>query len=212
MQCSIGFNSCYHLTDVPAFVSGKYLVYFDPHCTNLDVSAANPGVRADFCASELLQRFPDQCRPFLGFGCTMAEPFQGTLFRFALRTPSQAKNSRLSSQVWLSCSLSPSAESGIFTRIWTYMSTCLAINLYVAKKIFCVWYISACDIDLTTCLQNTLPMLCLLCTLLQLANRPCLPVVADVRCREGQRNAERSAGRGRSNNAVPQVSGKARDP
>lgn len=28
----IGFNSCYHLTDLPCFVSGAHLVMFDPHC------------------------------------------------------------------------------------------------------------------------------------------------------------------------------------
>jgi sacsin len=27
----IGFNSVYHLTDLPCFISGRYIVYFDPH-------------------------------------------------------------------------------------------------------------------------------------------------------------------------------------
>jgi sacsin len=31
----VGFNSCYHLTDLPSFVSGRHLVIFDPHCENL---------------------------------------------------------------------------------------------------------------------------------------------------------------------------------
>lgn len=40
----IGFNSCYHLTDLPSFVSASHLVFFDPHVKHLpDVSAANPG-------------------------------------------------------------------------------------------------------------------------------------------------------------------------
>jgi sacsin len=28
----LGFSSTYHLTDTPTFVSGEYLVIFDPHC------------------------------------------------------------------------------------------------------------------------------------------------------------------------------------
>ena len=97
----IGFNSCYHLTDVPAFITGRSLVFFDPHLEILPVGAMNPGIKIDSCNSDALQKFPDTCRPFLGFGCTMEEPYSGTLFRFALRSPEQAKKSRLSTQVRL---------------------------------------------------------------------------------------------------------------
>ena len=31
----LGFNAVYHFTDLPSFVSGEYLVYFDPHTTFL---------------------------------------------------------------------------------------------------------------------------------------------------------------------------------
>lgn len=30
-QFGLGFNSCYHVTDVPSFVTGRHLVVFDPH-------------------------------------------------------------------------------------------------------------------------------------------------------------------------------------
>ncbi|KAL6760936.1 hypothetical protein V8C86DRAFT_1785830, partial [Haematococcus lacustris] len=40
----LGFNSVYHLTDVPGFVSGEYLVLFDPHAKYLPgISPAQPG-------------------------------------------------------------------------------------------------------------------------------------------------------------------------
>ena len=40
----IGFNSVYHLTEVPQFVSGRNVVWFDPHATSLPgVNPANPG-------------------------------------------------------------------------------------------------------------------------------------------------------------------------
>ena len=31
----LGFNSVYHLTDVPSFVSGEHLVFFDPNMTHI---------------------------------------------------------------------------------------------------------------------------------------------------------------------------------
>ena len=100
--CRIGFNSCYHLTDVPSFVSGSTIVYFDPHCTNLPVSASNPGMRADFTRADLLNKYPDQCRTFLVFGCNMRDAFPGTIFRLPLRIAQLAEKSRLSQQVSLS--------------------------------------------------------------------------------------------------------------
>ena len=41
----VGFNSVYHLTDVPSFVSGRHVVYFDPHATFL------PNVSSSMSAS-----------------------------------------------------------------------------------------------------------------------------------------------------------------
>lgn len=40
----LGFNAVYHLTDVPSFVSGEYVVLFDPHARYLPgASLAQPG-------------------------------------------------------------------------------------------------------------------------------------------------------------------------
>jgi sacsin len=97
--CRIGFNSCYHLTDVPSFVSGSNLVYFDPHCSNLPVNASDPGLKCDFTVS-MLQQYPDQCQPFMAFGCNMKDAYPGTLFRLPLRTPQMAQQSNLSKQVY----------------------------------------------------------------------------------------------------------------
>jgi len=61
----VGFNSCYHLSDVISFVSGRHLVIFDPHCTALPaVSAADPGKRIDFVASRVAEAAPDQFAPY----------------------------------------------------------------------------------------------------------------------------------------------------
>ena len=61
----MGFNSCYHLTDVVSFVSGRSLAIFDPHCTALpSVTAAEPGKRIDFVATSIVDEFPDQFAPY----------------------------------------------------------------------------------------------------------------------------------------------------
>ena len=75
------------------------MVYFDPHCTNLPVSAINPGMRADFTQADLLNNYPDQCKTFQVFGCNMKDAFPGTIFRLPLRTQQLAERSRLSKQV-----------------------------------------------------------------------------------------------------------------
>ena len=97
----LGFNSVYHLTDVPAFVSGEYLVTFDPHAVNLPgTSAAHPGLKINFSQTggRLARQFPDQFAPLLRFGNTMTVPFNGTLFRFPLRTPDTAARSDIKNE------------------------------------------------------------------------------------------------------------------
>jgi sacsin len=48
-HAGVGFNSVYHLTEVPTFVSGPYIVMFDPQARYLpNINPANPGkVRKD---------------------------------------------------------------------------------------------------------------------------------------------------------------------
>jgi sacsin len=100
----IGFNSVYHLTDVPSFASGTRVIWFDPQARFLPgVNPANPGKMIDFAKhAALLQRYPDQFAPLRAFGCEQAlasgREYRGTLFRFALRTEAQAAASKLSRQ------------------------------------------------------------------------------------------------------------------
>ena len=47
----VGFNSVYHLTDVPSFVSGNHIVWFDPHMRHLNQDrGAEPGACVCTCA------------------------------------------------------------------------------------------------------------------------------------------------------------------
>lgn len=98
---SPGFNSTYHVTDIPSFVSGTKLVYFDPHVKHLPrMSAANPGKIIDFMhpkGQEMVASFPAQFEPYMAFGNTFKKAFNGTLFRLPLRTLPQAAVSRICS-------------------------------------------------------------------------------------------------------------------
>ncbi|CAI5741170.1 unnamed protein product [Peronospora destructor] len=94
----VGFNSVYHVTDLPTFVSGSQLVFFDPQACHLpNVNPSNPGKMIDYITrSDFVNKFPDQLSPFQCFGCNFTEPFSGTIFRLALRTVEQAQRSKLS--------------------------------------------------------------------------------------------------------------------
>ena len=97
-----GFCSVYNLTDVPSFISGKYIVLFDPHIKYLNkaLPGNSPGLKINLQTMKnrkLIKRMQNQFKPFQGvFGCDLLqrEPyFEGTLFRFPLRTKQQAVNS-----------------------------------------------------------------------------------------------------------------------
>ncbi|KAG8066703.1 hypothetical protein GUJ93_ZPchr0004g39583 [Zizania palustris] len=130
----VGFNSVYHLTDLPSFVSGKYIVLFDPQGAYLpNVSAANPGKRIDFVRSSAITLYNDQLSPYCAFGCDMKTPFQGTLFRFPLRTAEQASLSRLSRQVYMEDDIlflfSQLYEEAVYNLL--FLKNVLSLEMYV---------------------------------------------------------------------------------
>ena len=100
----LGFNSVYNLTEVPIFVSGDYVVFFDPHTKYLGKALVNknsPGIKLKLTGNQKISRLRDQFAPFNGmFGCDFSpnvktQKYQGTLFRFPLRTRSQALSSEI---------------------------------------------------------------------------------------------------------------------
>ena len=101
----LGFNAVYNLTDVPMFVSRNYFVIFDPHTTylgNVIGNARKPGIRINLNKDvKRLHSFKNQFKPFNGvFGCDLHlekehNSFDGTLFRFPLRTREQAARSEI---------------------------------------------------------------------------------------------------------------------
>eukprot|EP00282_Hemiselmis_andersenii_P008175 CAMPEP_0114109248 /NCGR_PEP_ID=MMETSP0043_2-20121206/671_1 /TAXON_ID=464988 /ORGANISM="Hemiselmis andersenii, Strain CCMP644" /LENGTH=412 /DNA_ID=CAMNT_0001201105 /DNA_START=37 /DNA_END=1271 /DNA_ORIENTATION=- len=104
----IGFNSCYHVTEMPTFLSRDRLVMFDPQAKYLpDVNPANPGKSLNVCSASVHQHYADQLAPYRAFGVDFRGPYKGTLFRLPLRTPEQAKASKLSAQCYTEESLLP---------------------------------------------------------------------------------------------------------
>ena len=99
----LGFNSVYNLTDVPSFISRHTMAMFDPHVKHLKRGA---GLKLDFrrpVNRALLSRMPQQFKPFQGvFGCKLHNDgevhYNGTLFRFPLRTLQQAADSRIKNE------------------------------------------------------------------------------------------------------------------
>ncbi|RIA90189.1 hypothetical protein C1645_823690 [Glomus cerebriforme] len=114
----LGFNCAFHITDVPSFVSGKYIAFLDPHAKFLPPSGFPPrrpkGSRIDFSATKFKENFQDQCHPYEAIfdfikkcfpekyeteSCDLSKEFKGTLFRLPLRTFKTAKDSNISDKV-----------------------------------------------------------------------------------------------------------------
>ena len=102
----LGLNAVYNLTDVPSFISGNDIVYFDPHVKYLKQVIKNPskpGIRINLKTNkEQILILKDQFKLFHGLlGCDLQNErvlpsFKGTLFRFPLRMKKQAVESEIS--------------------------------------------------------------------------------------------------------------------
>ena len=106
----LGFCTVYNITDLPSFISREYIAFFDPHTTHLGdliKDKSRPGIRLNLKSNpKVAIAFPDQFEPYEGiFGCTFerkGQPFfyDGTLFRFPLRTMRQASESDICSKYY----------------------------------------------------------------------------------------------------------------
>jgi hypothetical protein len=90
----VGFNSIYHITDSPSFITGGKYVILDPHEWYF-----NGGVEFDFVDEELAEEYPDQFAPFKIL-CNeirdnpFKKPFEGTIFRYPLRDSTESEISK----------------------------------------------------------------------------------------------------------------------
>ena len=69
----VGFNTCYNITDFPSFVSGHFLVCFDPHYTTVAERGKAPGKR--WRLSDAWASSPDWLRSFCSAGMKENESY-----------------------------------------------------------------------------------------------------------------------------------------
>ncbi|KAF9140341.1 hypothetical protein BG015_001698, partial [Linnemannia schmuckeri] len=98
-QMGIGFNSIYHLTDCPSFITGDQFMVIDPHLNMFENHAgAAHAVRGHL---QELGRIPAQLKTFSVLkDIKCLERYQGTIFRFPLRTEEQASGSEISDNAY----------------------------------------------------------------------------------------------------------------
>ncbi|KAM9321383.1 sacsin isoform 3-T3 [Gastrophryne carolinensis] len=103
----LGFNSVYHITDIPVIMSREFMIMFDPNINHISKhirDKSNPGIKINWSKQQKrLRKFPNQFKPFLGvFNCDLPLAvetpycYKGTLFRLSFRTQQEAKVSEIS--------------------------------------------------------------------------------------------------------------------
>lgn len=104
----LGFNSVYHVTDIPIIMSREFMIIFDPNINHISKhirDRSNPGIKINWSKQQKrLRKFPNQFKPFINvFGCELPlaqdSPYKynGTLFRLPFRTEQEASQSEISS-------------------------------------------------------------------------------------------------------------------
>ncbi|KAM3874971.1 sacsin [Diretmus argenteus] len=104
----LGFNSVYHITDIPIIMSREFMIMFDPNINHISKhirDRSNPGIKINWTKQQKrLRKFPNQFKPFINiFNCQLPlaqeSPYKynGTLFRLPFRTEQEASASEISS-------------------------------------------------------------------------------------------------------------------
>ncbi|XP_033990513.1 sacsin-like [Trematomus bernacchii] len=105
----LGFNTVYHVTDVPSILSGNSLLILDPNVTHLTKHIkhkTNPGLKLDLSKQHLFHCFPGQFGPYERiFDCNFRsqsppEPYPGTLIKLPFRNEEEAIMSEISEKVF----------------------------------------------------------------------------------------------------------------
>jgi hypothetical protein len=96
----VGFNSVYHVTDYPNFISRDRIVFFDPNLTAIaHISNQEPGRSWNLAQSQWWDDYPEFMQIYeIGGLQPGTTDFPGTLFRLSLRTLEQAQCSQIRQQ------------------------------------------------------------------------------------------------------------------
>ncbi|KAF9209298.1 hypothetical protein BGZ59_010179 [Podila verticillata] len=101
-KMGIGFHSVYHMTDTPSFISGDKMVILEPHM-RIFRDLLYPGrIQESFThQGKGMREFPGQLELFAAKEVIdFSQPYNGTIFRFPLRTEAQAEVSELSKSAY----------------------------------------------------------------------------------------------------------------
>lgn len=96
----VGFNSVYHVTDYPSFISRDRIVLLDPHGSAIpETSLTKPGRSWRFGEAGWWDSYSDFLKVYEPGGLKLNQVnFQGTLFRLPLRTEEHASRSQIRKQ------------------------------------------------------------------------------------------------------------------
>src|SRR5579859_5813411 len=137
----VGFNSIYHITDSPSFITGNYYVILDPHEWYF-----RGGVQFDFVNEKLVEGYPDQFAPFR-IPCD--KPYDGTIFRYPLRTDEDSIDSDISDKVY-----KPGEILEMFKKFYENESiNCLLFLKYIERIKFYELKVDATDPELLYTIQ-----------------------------------------------------------
>ncbi|RUS22084.1 hypothetical protein BC937DRAFT_90449 [Endogone sp. FLAS-F59071] len=126
----VGFNAVYHMTDMPMFISGDQFVVLDPH-ERIKASSKQGGIRCDFVKRDFYGKYPSQFAPFNTLVKEFDRPFDGTVFRYPLRTKKGAESSRISTKPYL-----VEDVMEMFDRFQNEAAECLLFMKYLEKISF----------------------------------------------------------------------------
>jgi len=125
----VGFNSVYHITDSPQFITDRHFVVLDPHKRFFQ-----GGVKCDFVTDRMSTRYPDQLKPFQIDGIDLNMAHEGTLFRYPLRTREDAQISEISNKVY-----TPTDILAMFSSFYKDGFYCLMFLKHVEQINFYEW-------------------------------------------------------------------------
>ncbi|CAG8581332.1 21448_t:CDS:2 [Gigaspora rosea] len=98
-EMGVSFNSIYHLCDSCSFITDDKFVILDPH----EWCYEGGTVYDNFAKDNLSQKYFDQFYPFINLG-KLSIPcdgsFEGTIFRYPLRTKQGSKESKISKTIY----------------------------------------------------------------------------------------------------------------
>jgi sacsin len=113
----LGFNSIYHLTDLPTIISGNDLIIFDPHEKYfLNFNNCRRGIRFKIDEQQensqnFFEKYNDQFAPYIQNGINfgseeqgkenflnLKNEFRGSFFRFPIRNKEAAQESKISQE------------------------------------------------------------------------------------------------------------------